>query len=261
MKYMLLAYSQENSWTKEEWTKCTEVSSGICHELAAKGQFLGASPLHPVATAKSLRLREGQPLVTAGPFAETVEQLGGYFLVDVADLDEAIAIAGRLPSAKKGTVEIRPVFELPGVPAEKTAAPAGKSRFMLLSYDDEEYWANAGPAATEEGMKEATKLCHELDARGQYLVATPLHRSPTATSVRVRDSKRIVTDGPFAETREVLGGFYMLALNHIDEALDAAIRHAAINRGTVEIRQVFDLSTLPYLPQPAGTSQPALANA
>jgi hypothetical protein len=70
-----------------------------------------------VATATSVRVREGKRLVTDGPFAETREQLGGYFLIEAEDLDEAIAIAGRIPSVHKGTVEIRPLLELTGLPS------------------------------------------------------------------------------------------------------------------------------------------------
>lgn len=116
MKYMLLIYSAEDSWTKPEWTQCTKDSTEICHELASNGQFVAASPLHPISTATSVRVRDGQRQVTDGPFAETTEQLGGYYIVDVDNLDDAIAIAGRLPPAKKGTVEIRPIYELPDVP-------------------------------------------------------------------------------------------------------------------------------------------------
>ena len=116
MKYMMLIYSNEKAWTKEEWTQCTVASSAICQELATQGKFITASPLHPVATATSVRVREGKRLITDGPFAETTEQLGGYFIIDVANLDEAIAVAGRLPPAKKGTVEIRPIYELPANP-------------------------------------------------------------------------------------------------------------------------------------------------
>jgi hypothetical protein len=139
MKYMLLVYSSEQAWTKDEWTACTVESTALCHEMSAKGQFRGASPLHPVATATSVRMRDGQRLVTAGPFAETVEQLGGYFIIDVANLDEAIAIAGRLPPAKRGTVEIRPLIELQGLPSEKSHPPAAdQKKFMMLCYDDEQ---------------------------------------------------------------------------------------------------------------------------
>jgi hypothetical protein len=116
MKYMLLIYTSENSWTEEERQHCVEESTELTHELHKKGQFLGASPLHPITTATSVRIRGGKRLVTDGPFAETHEQLGGYFLLDVRDLDEAIAIAARLHSAKKGTIEIRPLMELQGMP-------------------------------------------------------------------------------------------------------------------------------------------------
>src|SRR5882762_15778 len=102
MKYMLLVYSAEEEWTEEERAKCMAESTKLCHELASLGRFLGASPLHSVATATCVRIRSGSRLMTDGPFAETTEQLGGYFLIDVANLDEAIAVAGRIPAASKG---------------------------------------------------------------------------------------------------------------------------------------------------------------
>ena len=119
MKYMLLIYSDENAWTESEQERCLAESVQITHQLDANGQYLGAAPLQPVAMATSVRIREGKRLVTDGPFAETHEQLGGYFLIDAQDLDEAIAIAGRIPGARKGTVEIRPLLELSGLPSEK----------------------------------------------------------------------------------------------------------------------------------------------
>jgi hypothetical protein len=116
MKYMLLVYTAEQAWTEEERAACMAESTKLCHELAAQGQFHGASPLHPVAMATSVRIREGHRLTTDGPFAETTEQLGGYFLIEAANLDEAIAVASRIPGARKGTIEVRPVFELAGLP-------------------------------------------------------------------------------------------------------------------------------------------------
>lgn len=119
MKYMLLIYGTESNWTEAERSSCMTESMGICHELNEQGKYLASSPLHPVATATCVRVREDQKLVTDGPFAETVEQLGGYYVIDVDNLDEAIAIAGRLPPAKKGTVEIRPIFELPEIEVKR----------------------------------------------------------------------------------------------------------------------------------------------
>jgi hypothetical protein len=116
MKYMLLIYSDEKSWTDEEREHCCVESTELCHELNAQGKFLAASPLLPVATAMAVRVREGKRVVTDGPFAETREQLGGYFLIEAKDLNDAINIAGRIPGARKGTVEVRPVMELAGLP-------------------------------------------------------------------------------------------------------------------------------------------------
>jgi hypothetical protein len=250
MKYMLLIYSPENAWSPDEWKQCVETSLGICQEMAAKGQFLSAAPLHPVATGTTVRVRNGQPLMTAGPFAETTEQLGGYYLIDVENLDEAIAIAGRLPPAKKGTVEIRPLFKLNGLPTEKlTAEPnepdSSLKKFMFLCYDDEEAWRNAGPETHQAAMQEAVELTHQLDSKGQYVSASPLHPIATATSVRVRNGQRIVTDGPFAETREVLGGYYLILARHQNEAVQYAAQHSGARVGAVEVREVFDVSTLP----------------
>lgn len=245
MKYMLLIYSPENAWTPEEWNECVGTSMEICQELATKGQYLAASPLHPVATGKTVRVRHGQPLVTAGPFAETTEQLGGFYLLDVENLDEAISIASRLPPAKKGTVEIRPIYKLDGLPPEKLHAevPAGSDlkKFMFLCYDDEEHWATVGPEVMQAAMQEAVELTYRLDAQGQYLSASPLHPSSMATSVRVRNGVKSVTDGPFAETREVLGGFYMILAKDQEEALGYAAQHSGARVGAVEVRQVYDV--------------------
>jgi hypothetical protein len=91
----------------------------LVQQLRASGQYVSSSPLHSVTTATSVKVRDGQKFVTDGPFAETREQLGGYYLIDTKDLDEAIAIAERIPAARKGTVEIRPIVELSGLPLEK----------------------------------------------------------------------------------------------------------------------------------------------
>ena len=116
MKYMLLIYLEENAMDEAERAACYKESTELATKLHANGQYLAANPLHPVSTATSVRVRNGKPLVTDGPFAETREHLGGYFLIDAKNLDEAISIATRIPGARKGTVEIRPVMEIPGLP-------------------------------------------------------------------------------------------------------------------------------------------------
>jgi hypothetical protein len=116
MKYMLLIYGDEQALTETERQDCYVESTQLAHDIHAKGQFVSANPLHPTAMATTVRIREGRRLVTDGPFAETREQLGGYFLVEATHLDEALAIAAKIPMARKGTVEVRPVIDIPGLP-------------------------------------------------------------------------------------------------------------------------------------------------
>ena len=118
MKYMLLVYLEEGALSDTEREHCYVESAQLAQDLNSSGKYLAASPLHPVSTATSVQVRNGKRLVTDGPFAETREQLGGYYLVDARDLDEAMSIAERIPGAKYGTVEIRPVLEIKGLPQQ-----------------------------------------------------------------------------------------------------------------------------------------------
>ena len=118
MKYMLLVYLDEQALSETERDHCYVESAQLAQQLNSSGQYLDASPLHPVSTATSVRVRDGKRLVTDGPFAETREQLGGYFLIDAKDLDEAIDIAARIPGARIGTVEVRPVTVVEGLPED-----------------------------------------------------------------------------------------------------------------------------------------------
>ena len=118
MQYMLLVYLDEQALNETEREKCYAESIQLTHELNSAGQFVAAGPLHPTSTATSVRVREGKRLVTDGPFAETREQLGGYYLIEAADLDEAIGIAARIPVAHRGTIEVRPTIQLQGMPKE-----------------------------------------------------------------------------------------------------------------------------------------------
>lgn len=128
MKYLLLIYSDENAWTEDEREHCYDESVRLAQRLKDEGRYLGASPLQPVVMATSVRVRDGARLVTDGPFAETREQLGGYFLIEANDLDEAIEVAGQIPAARVGTVEIRPILELAGLPTAGPRVGAGESR-------------------------------------------------------------------------------------------------------------------------------------
>lgn len=119
MKYILLVHHNEETFVQISETKRAEMlaeSIDLTHQLNENGQYLSASPLHPASTAAIVRVRDGKPLVTDGPFVETREQLAGYFLITAKDLNEAISIATRVPGARIGTVEVRPLIEITGLP-------------------------------------------------------------------------------------------------------------------------------------------------
>ena len=119
MKYILLVHHNEENFARlpeAEQRRMRDESVQLANQIHANNQYLDAAPLQPTTMTTCVRVREGKPIVTDGPFVETREHLGGYYLVDVRDLDEAISIAGRIPGARLGAVEIRPVVNLPGLP-------------------------------------------------------------------------------------------------------------------------------------------------
>jgi len=116
VKYMMLIYFEESAMSEQEREHCYLDSAQFAGRLNDKGQYLLAAPLQPTSTATSVRIQGGKRVVTDGPFAETREQLGGFFLVEAKDLDEAIDIAAGIPAGRWGTVEIRPVIEVPSLP-------------------------------------------------------------------------------------------------------------------------------------------------
>jgi hypothetical protein len=119
MKYLLLVHHNEDMFNKIPGSKRKEMlaeSIQLCHQLNANGQYIHASPLQPEATGTVVRVRDGKPMVIDGPFIETKEQLAGYFLIDAKDREEAIRIATRVPGARIGTVEVRPLIAITGLP-------------------------------------------------------------------------------------------------------------------------------------------------
>ena len=135
MKYMLLIYHEEQAWhglSESERQRIYGEYRQLSQEIMASGNHLGGSELHPSSTATSVRVRDGKQLVTDGPFAETKEQLGGYFLIEASNLDEAIAIAARIPSAQMGTIEVRPVAEA-AVPAVVGVSLRGHPRVAVTA--------------------------------------------------------------------------------------------------------------------------------
>lgn len=114
MKYLCLVYVEEtvlNALSRSERIALSDESMAYCDVLQKNGQFIAASPLEPVVTATTVRVRDGKTTTIDGPFAETKEQLGGFYMIDVRDLNDAIRVASKIPPARLGSIEVRPVKE------------------------------------------------------------------------------------------------------------------------------------------------------
>jgi len=118
---MLLIYLDENSLSEAERAQCYQDSAGFARQLYTRRQYISAAPLYPTSSAKSVRVKNGKAMVTDGPFAETHEQLGGFFLIEADTIEEATRIASQIPAGRWGTVEVRPVLQVEGLPDAASA--------------------------------------------------------------------------------------------------------------------------------------------
>jgi hypothetical protein len=229
MQYMLLhtgAPDLDGAWDDEAWAALTS----WLDEAISSGVSIEGGPLRLDADATTVKVRDGQLIVTDGPYAETKEQVAGYDVIECASLEEAVRWAGRHPHSWMGAVEVRALAG--GAPAVHLPEPgAGKARYMMLVCTD----PAAGPrelARTEQ----AGAWAAEMDGRGVRLFGSELEPPGAARTVRVRDSRAIVTDGPFAETKEQIAGFDVLECADLDEAIEAAAKHPMARAGVLEVR-------------------------
>jgi hypothetical protein len=251
MRYLLTLYGDESlrdSSTPEESKRTMDEYTALTKDWLDKGLMLSGEGLDSSSTATTVRVRGGERVITDGPFAESKEQLGGYYLVDCESLDEAIALAGRVPLARSGGVEVRPVMNYEAMGAEP---PTWRSeyqgkKYMLTLWGDESQWEGWTPEQLQESMKLWENYDREATAAGVLLGGEGLEPSPTAKTVRVRGDERIVSDGPFAETKEQLGGFYLLDCRDLDEAIEWAAKVPLPDEEPVEIRPVMDYSGTSY---------------
>ena len=115
MQYLLLIYEDEKNWAKMTEAEKGRVISEygqLTDDLKKSDRYVGGNPLQPISTATTVRVRNGKRLTTDGPFAETKEQLGGYYLIEAKDLDEALSLAARVPAARTGSIEVRPIMKM-----------------------------------------------------------------------------------------------------------------------------------------------------
>jgi hypothetical protein len=229
MEFMLLIVDRKGAQAGAPPVGMAEMGK-FADELSQQGKLRGGAPLHPEATGARVRVRDGKAVVTDGPFAESREVIGGSFIVEAEDRAAAIAIAKRCPHARAGIVEVR---DLP----DRDVAKAGQGKkfmFLLLMAPD-----LTDPDGS--GYREMIAYDEELKREGPYLESSQLGLDPPAARVEARGGKTLVTDGPFAETKEIAGGYYVVEAASRAQAIELAKRCPHAKWGTVEVREVMEV--------------------
>jgi hypothetical protein len=229
MRYMLIHAADPDlasEWDDEAQASC---SSWIEETVRSRVNLQG-SRLRPAADATTIKIRDGELIITDGPYAETKEQVAGYDVLECANLDEAVRWAGRHPSSWVGAIEVRAVPDsAPAVPLPEPGE--GKIQYVMLVCTD----AAVDPREFAR-IEPVDPWVAEMNGRGVRLYGSQLEPPGSARTVRVRDKHAIVTDGPFAETKEQIAGFDVLECADLDEAIAVACRHPMARLGILEVR-------------------------
>jgi hypothetical protein len=220
--------------TPEEQAEAMDSLYSWLDELKAAGaSLLHGSRLRPPEDATTVRIRDDQLIVTDGPFAETREQIGGYGVIECGSLEEAVRLVGRHPHSVMGSTEVRALPE--DAPAGSLPEPPpGKTRYMLLVCTD----PTLDPKVFDD-MEPVGPWVADTDSRGVRVFGRELAPPDTARTARFRDNRVIVTDGPFAETKEQIAGFDLLDCADVGEAVEVAARHPMARGGVLEIRPLW----------------------
>ena len=229
MRYMLIHAADPD--LAPQWDAEADASfSSWVEETIRTGVNLQGARLRPTADATTVKIRNGELVITDGPFAETKEQVAGYDLLECASPDEAVRWAGRHPSSWTGAIEVRALPERAPI-APLPAAGDGKVRYMMLVCTDP-----AVDPSEFDRVEPVDPWVDDTDSRGVRLYGSELEPPDAARTVRVREKHAIVTDGPFAETKEQIAGFDVLECDDLDEAIEVARRHPMARLGVLEVR-------------------------
>jgi hypothetical protein len=240
MTYLLLICVAENvQLSPEQSIAMGPATNAWVAEMDGRGIRQEGAPLGPVREAAVVRVRDGEVLVSDGPFAETKEQMAGYDVVECSSLDEAIEVAAKHPVAQFGAVEVRPFDSGGWWRSADRHRPGDDPEYLMIHCLDET--AELSPANDCDvpgsgAAREQRAWDAETYARGVKLAGGRLQPASVARTVRVRDGEVLVTDGPFAETKEQVAGFNVLTCPSMTEAIEIASQHPTARIGTFELR-------------------------
>src|SRR5262245_59919232 len=223
---MLLIVNRKGAATGDRATM--EEMGRFAREVAGEGKIRGGNPLHPEPEGARVQWRGGRAIVTDGPFAESKEVVAGYFVVEAAGRDEAIEVARRCPHVRAGVVEVRRMPDRDVV----ESAPTGTCFVFLLHME---------PGLTDPDQAKYREMLGydaELKREGRYVESSQLALDPPAARVETQEGKTLVVDGPFVETKEVAGGYYVVQAGTRAEAIELAKRCPHARWGSVEVREI-----------------------
>lgn len=200
----------------------------LAGELASQGKLRRGAPLRPESEAARIRTLGGLPITTDGPFAESKEVLAGFWIIDVASRDEAIEIARRSPHARHGSVEVHPLeFRM-------AAADPGQGTPFLYAFRVDSRIEDTDRSKLREMLDFTVTLKQE----GRFLETGPLAADPPPARIETRRGKILVTDGPFAEAKDLVGGYGIVRAASRAEAIEIARRYPHAKWGPVEVREI-----------------------
>ena len=239
MKYLLIVASEGRAAPEEVAVMQREIP-GWVEEMERRGVLLLGRPLDLPETAEAaatVRVRDGQTMVTDGPFTEAKEWIAGFDLVDCSDLDEAIEVAAKGPVSWFKTIEIRPFADGPWLGEQASAfgrwEDGAASPYLLAVWTD---GTAAVPSGDQAVTREAEAWRQDLQARGMHVLGGALEGADTATTLRVRDGKTLLVDGPFVKTGEFIAGIDIVSCADRQQAIQLAAAHPAAHHHAIEVR-------------------------
>jgi hypothetical protein len=237
MQYLVLLYDDESNATEFGSPEFDAEMAGYeaFGELGGDA-IVGGEALLPSELSRTIRVSGGRVSVTEGPYAETTEVLGGFYVLDVPTLDDAIELARHIPATATGCAEIRPIEVWTGQSGDP--APEGALRYLATIHGPHTDAAVPGTVAWEQGAAAHQRFTREAGAA--VAGGAAVHPASTASTVRVRDGELLVTDGPFAEGAAVVGGLYLLTATP-DAIADVAAQVPAPDGGAVDVRPIMEL--------------------
>ncbi|MFI5314578.1 MAG: YciI family protein [Myxococcota bacterium] len=233
MDYLLLVLSHKGEAPREE-IDFAEMGK-FAGELSQQGKMRGGAPLHPESAGARVSVRRGKLQTADGPFAESKEVIGGYFMFDARDAAEALEIAKRCPAARSGFVELHSAM------ADRAESPpSAGAKYMLIFLEGPDF----GGDPDGSKYREMEKWTDELKRERKYVECAGLPKSEPGARVETRGAKVAVTDGPFAEAKEIVGGYAVVVAAARSAALELAARCPHATWGVVEVREIMSVPAM-----------------